>query len=49
VSTAWGAFDSGGDRFQIPRILPWDQSGFRFGFRLLRSYDKRITGADQVP
>lgn len=37
-STAWGAAGAQMDRYQIPRMLPWDTSGFRFALRLLRTY-----------
>ena len=35
VSTQWGASGAGGDRFQIRRFTPWDQTRLRFGIRLL--------------
>jgi peptidoglycan/xylan/chitin deacetylase (PgdA/CDA1 family) len=38
VSTAWGAANRSTDRFQIPRMLPWDRTPLRFGARLLRTY-----------
>jgi len=38
VSAAWGAAGCKMDPYQIPRMLPWDASGFRFGLRLLRTY-----------
>jgi peptidoglycan/xylan/chitin deacetylase (PgdA/CDA1 family) len=38
VSTAWGAAARGGDLFQIPRMLPWDKSRWKFAARLLRTY-----------
>lgn len=41
VSTAWGAAGRDVDSFQIPRMLPWDTSPFRFAARLLRTYRER--------
>lgn len=41
VSTAWGAADARSDPYQLPRMLPWDRSAFRFGLRLMRSYRDR--------
>jgi peptidoglycan/xylan/chitin deacetylase (PgdA/CDA1 family) len=41
VSTAWGAAARGGDPFQIPRMLPWDKSRWKFAARLLRTYGER--------
>lgn len=41
VSTAWGAAVAGSDPYQLPRMLPWDRSAFRFGLRLMRSYRDR--------
>lgn len=38
VSTAWGAAGREVDRFQIPRMLPWDSSPLKFAARLLRTY-----------
>lgn len=38
VSTAWGAAGKQVDTFQIPRMLPWDTSPFKFAARLLRTY-----------
>lgn len=38
VSTAWGSGNRGSDRFQLPRLLPWDRSPVRFAARLLRAY-----------
>jgi peptidoglycan/xylan/chitin deacetylase (PgdA/CDA1 family) len=35
VSTAWGAAAVHSDRFQIPRMLPWDKTAPRFAARLL--------------
>lgn len=35
VSTQWGASGVEDDLFQIRRFTPWDQSGFRFGARLV--------------
>lgn len=37
VSTAWGIAHRGGDRYQIPRLLPWDRSMVRFQARLLKT------------
>jgi peptidoglycan/xylan/chitin deacetylase (PgdA/CDA1 family) len=41
VSTAWGAAGRQADRYQLPRMLPWDPSALRFGARLLRTYRER--------
>jgi peptidoglycan/xylan/chitin deacetylase (PgdA/CDA1 family) len=41
VSTAWGPARSTGDRWQVPRLAPWDRSPLRFGLRLLRTYLQR--------
>ena len=38
VSTAWGAAGPHTDRYQLPRMLPWDKSPVRFSARLLRTY-----------
>lgn len=38
VSTRWGTADSGTDRFELPRFLPWDRSAWRFLARLIRNY-----------
>ena len=35
VTTAWGGAHSGTDRFEIPRLTPWDRTRLRFGGRLL--------------
>ncbi len=46
VSAAWGGAGPQADPYQIPRMLPWDTSGFRFALRLLRTY--REQGAARV-
>lgn len=38
VSTAWGAASYDGDKYQLPRIAPWDKTPLRFYARLVRSY-----------
>jgi peptidoglycan/xylan/chitin deacetylase (PgdA/CDA1 family) len=38
VSTAWGYADARCDRFQIPRMLPWDRTALRFALRLAGTY-----------
>lgn len=38
VSTAWGAAARHCDRLQIPRMLPWDRSRWKFAARLFRTY-----------
>ncbi len=38
VSTAWGAATSAVDRYQLPRVMPWDATAIRFGLRLLLCY-----------
>lgn len=35
VSTAWGVAARHTDRFQVPRLLPWDRSALKFAARLL--------------
>jgi peptidoglycan/xylan/chitin deacetylase (PgdA/CDA1 family) len=41
VSTAPGAADRGGDRWQIPRFTPWDPGPERFALRLAASRRQR--------
>lgn len=41
LSTAWGAATMASDRFQIPRIAPWDATMFKFAARMLRAYRER--------
>lgn len=42
VSTAWGVADRGSDRYQIPRLIPWDKEISRFQARIIRTlWDKR--------
>jgi peptidoglycan/xylan/chitin deacetylase (PgdA/CDA1 family) len=41
VSTAWGSASAARDRFQIPRIAPWDRSALRFGLRMARAYTQQ--------
>ncbi len=36
VSTTYGVTRNGGDRYQLPRIGPWDTRPWRFGLRILR-------------
>lgn len=38
LSTAWGAAHAGCDRFQVPRVAPWDDSPRRYAARLVTSY-----------
>lgn len=38
VSTAWGACRADSDRFQLPRIAPWDQTPARFAARMIGTY-----------
>lgn len=38
VSTAWGCARVGADRYQLPRVSPWDRTATRYGLRLLRAY-----------
>jgi Polysaccharide deacetylase len=37
VSTAWGAASRHSDRFQLPRLMPWDRTALKFSLRLLRA------------
>lgn len=42
VSTAWGAAAGAGlDRFQLPRVAPWDPTALRFSIRLGLAYRQR--------
>lgn len=41
VSTAWGPARSSGDRWQMPRLAPWDRNIRAFGLRLVRAYTQR--------
>jgi peptidoglycan/xylan/chitin deacetylase (PgdA/CDA1 family) len=41
LSTSWGATHAGSDRFQLPRVAPWDTSARRYAARLIRSYAQR--------
>jgi peptidoglycan/xylan/chitin deacetylase (PgdA/CDA1 family) len=41
LSTAWGAATADSDRFQIPRIAPWDASAFRYTARIVRGFRQR--------
>ncbi len=42
VSTSWGSAGSESDLFQLPRIGPWDQSGWRLALRIekARRFDR---------
>lgn len=46
VSTAWGCARAGADRFQIPRVSPWDRTAARYALRLLRTY---VQGSADIP
>jgi peptidoglycan/xylan/chitin deacetylase (PgdA/CDA1 family) len=41
VSTAWGASQRTSDRYQLPRMLPWDKSPLKYAARLLRTHRER--------
>jgi peptidoglycan/xylan/chitin deacetylase (PgdA/CDA1 family) len=41
LSTSWGAAHADSDRFQLPRVAPWDASAHRYAARLVRSYTQR--------
>jgi peptidoglycan/xylan/chitin deacetylase (PgdA/CDA1 family) len=41
VSTSWGCARTGEDRFQVPRIAPWDQTALRYGARMALTYAAR--------
>lgn len=41
VTTAWGAASRGIDRWQVPRVAPWDRVAPRYGLRLLRACTER--------
>ena len=45
VSTAPGAASRASDVFQMPRFLPWDQTGLRFGLRMLLNLRTRVDKA----
>jgi peptidoglycan/xylan/chitin deacetylase (PgdA/CDA1 family) len=47
VSTAWGAATRRSDRYQLPRLMPWDKTALRFAARLLRA--RRELSATAVP
>jgi peptidoglycan/xylan/chitin deacetylase (PgdA/CDA1 family) len=47
VSTAWGAATSRSNRYQLPRLMPWDKTALRFAARLLRA--RRELSAPTVP
>ena len=42
VSTAPGAASQASDVFQLPRFLPWDRTGPRFGLRMLLNLRTRV-------
>ena len=42
VSTAPGAASQASDVFQLPRFLPWDRTGLRFGSRMLLNLRTRV-------
>lgn len=42
VSSAWGACHANSDRFQLPRMKPWETSAVRFAARLLYSRRGRV-------
>lgn len=44
VSTAWGAASRGIDRYQIPRVAPWDRQALKYGLRLVRACSQRSPG-----
>ncbi len=41
LSTAWGAATIGTDRYQLPRIAPWDSDPRRYALRLAIGYRQR--------
>ncbi|HYM35279.1 MAG TPA: polysaccharide deacetylase family protein, partial [Steroidobacteraceae bacterium] len=41
LSTAWGAVTAHSDRYQIPRIAPWDVTSLRYAARMIRGYRQR--------
>lgn len=41
VSTAWGAATRATDRYQIPRVAPWDRSAARYALRMLHGFMQR--------
>jgi len=49
VSTAWGAATRRSDRYQLPRLMPWDKTALRFAARLLRARRELSATAVTVP
>jgi peptidoglycan/xylan/chitin deacetylase (PgdA/CDA1 family) len=45
LSTASGACHRGSDRYQLPRMLPWETTAGRFAARLVRTYAARGAAA----
>lgn len=45
VSTAWGAASRGTDRYQIPRVAPWDKNALKYGLRMMRGFTERKVAA----
>ncbi len=41
-STQWGCADRRWDRWQLPRVAPWDRDGFRFGLRVTKALVDRV-------
>lgn len=37
-STAWGSARANMDRWQLPRVMPWEKTPVGFGLRLIRSF-----------
>ncbi len=48
-STAWGAAQRSGDRFQVPRFTPWDRTRTRFGLRMVANLRRRDTVPALLP
>lgn len=41
LSTAWGTATMHSDRFQLPRLAPWDSTPLRYAARIVRGYRER--------
>ncbi len=48
-STQWGCADRRWDRWQLPRIAPWDRSRLRFGLRVTKALVDRVQIAHATP
>ncbi len=44
-TTVWGAASVASDRYQLPRIAPWDRDSLRFALRVSAAYRQAVSGA----